>query len=135
MNSINSSYYESPKIANNKNNEINFKETYVFMIESHDYKFSFLEKNGQMGLNYYRCDSDDNSVKSKTTFIFLKELKDFYVVIEDGKNYHSRIILFRFYDPSRNNLEIISHVKQDYDKFVSKLEKYVKKANIYNNKK
>ena len=113
-----------------KNNEINFKDSYVFMIGSIDFKFSFIDKNAQVFLSFYKCSSDNDSEKLKSTLIPLREFKDFNIVVKDGKSYHHRIIRLRYLDANRTPLEIISHVKNDYDKFVNKLEKYLKKGTV-----
>ena len=130
LNSFNSSFNEAGANEFAKNNEINFKDSYVFMIGSLDYKFYFVEKNEQLFLSYYKCGSYDDSAKLKSTSILIREFKDFNIIVKDGKSYHHRIIKLRYTDSNRAPFEIVSHVKNDYERFVNKLEKLVKKGSI-----
>lgn len=107
--------------------EINFKENYMFRINNQDYKFTFSDINGQICLSYYRYTSEDDSSLNKT-IIALSDIKDYVVVIEEGKDYYPAIIKFRFNDTTKSPLEIISFVKNDYSKFIAKIDNYVKKG-------
>ena len=51
---------------------------------NNDFKFSFVDKNGEVAIRYYKCNSDDDSARLKSTVVLLKEFKDFCVIIEDS---------------------------------------------------
>jgi len=83
-----------------------------------------------VALCYYKCSSDDDSARLKSSVVPLREFKEFCVIIEDGKAYFNRIIRLRSNDSNKGSIEIYCHVKEDYEKFVIKLEKFVKKTSL-----
>jgi hypothetical protein len=125
--------------------QINFKENFMFRIDNIDHKFSFSEKNGQMFLVYYKYNNDEDEIirlknsfnnsnndsnsSVKKKFISLNEIRDYQILnSQEGKDYHKATIKLRFLENNKSPLEIISYVKGDYLKFITKIEKYVKKA-------
>lgn len=107
--------------------EINFKETYMFRLNNVDYKFSFFEKNSATFLSYYKhlTSDDENSTK---TLIDIEELKDFMVSTDESSKISKSIIQIRYKDQSKVPLEFISYNKSDFEKFIQKLEKHIKKV-------
>ena len=110
-------YFEDSGNYSSNSNEINFK-SFIFLFET-KYKFSFKENY----LVYSALDDDGKKVQIDT-----KEFREFSVSLEDLSNYFKALIRLKFKE-KRSNLEIVVHDKNDYNSFISRLEKLVPKGN------
>lgn len=112
-------------LANNESPEIHFKESFVFRLNTSDYKFYFSQdKNNVYSLVYFKLAEDE---QEKKVWIKLEEMKDF-IALSNADGRWKGIIQIKFKDHNKNPLELNVFDKNDYDRFVGKLANHVKRS-------
>jgi hypothetical protein len=105
--------------------DIKFKESFLFRINSSNYKFTFTHSDtlGKGLLTFYNYD-DEGSPKN---VINLDDLRD-YLVVSNNEGKWKGLLQLNYKDSNKPSLEISAFDKSDFEKFIWKLNRYVKKA-------
>ena len=107
-------------------NTIMLKEYYFFRINNIDYKFYFNEREGKTFLTYYKLDDQDDAIVK--TSINLGDLRDYLILQDEQISDYKVTIRLRYLDSSKSPLEFNCYNREDFVKFIAKLEVYVKKG-------
>lgn len=103
-------------------NEIRLREGFDFKIDINMYRFHFCTKMTLDGLEYYKIESDARS------FISFGNLEGFKTLVSDKNQKWSAFIVLCFSEKAKSqNLELYTKDEKEFNTFVTKLSKYIKK--------
>lgn len=104
--------------------EIKIKETFDFRINREIYRFAFINKGGNDGVEYYKLDNLINRI-----FLPFDKILNFDHETKVMKDGWRGMMSIRLVDRNKNTLDVEGKDEKEFKEFVNKLGLYVKKIN------